>query len=155
MFLSCVASRSATLRLSLRLDLPVSILRNTDCTGLGDAFEPRRDIDAIAHQIAIVLLDHVPKMDADAKLDAALGRQAGVALDESALNLDRAAHRLDHAAELDNRAVADPLDDASVMRCDGGIDQIAAKAPKARKGSILIGAGEPAIADDIGYQDRG
>jgi len=39
------------------------------------------------------------------------------------------------------------------MGGDGGIDQVAAKAP--RKRAILVGAGEPAVSDDIGDQDRG
>ena len=51
-------------------------------------------------------------------------------------------------------AVAGALDDAAAMGGDGGIDQIAAKAPKARKRAILVGAGEPAIAHDVGNQDR-
>ena len=43
------------------------------------------------------------------------------------LDFDGAAHRVDHAAELDDAAVAGALDDASVMDGDGGIDQIAAE----------------------------
>src|SRR5271166_2602549 len=34
------------------------------------AFQPRGDIDAVAHQIAVTLLDHVAEMDADPKFDA-------------------------------------------------------------------------------------
>jgi hypothetical protein len=37
--------------------------------------------DAVAHQIAVGLLDDIAKVDAYSELDAALGRQAGVALD--------------------------------------------------------------------------
>ena len=93
-------------------------------------------------------------MDADAELDAALGRQAGVALDHAVLHLDGAAHGVDHAAELDEAAVAGALDDAPVMRGDGGVDQIAAQAPEPRQRAILVRAGEPAVADDVGDQDR-
>jgi hypothetical protein len=57
-------------------------------------------------------------------------------------------------AELDDRAVAGALDDAAAMGGDSRVDQIAAEAPKARKGPVLVGAGEPAIADDIGDQNR-
>ena len=39
--------------------------------------------------------------------------------------LDRAAHRVDHATELDNGPIAGALYDAPVMRGDGGVDQIA------------------------------
>ena len=92
-------------------------------------------------------------MNADAELDAALGRHAGVALDEAVLHLDRAAHGVDDAAELDEAAVAGALDDAPVMRGDGGVDQIAAQPPKPRQGAILVRAGEAAVADHIRDQD--
>ncbi len=39
-------------------------------------------------------------MDADAELDATLGRKASIALDHAVLHLDGAAHGIDHAAEL-------------------------------------------------------
>ena len=53
------------------LDLPVGVLGETDRPGLGDALEPRGDIDAVAHEVAVALLDNVAEVDADAKLDAA------------------------------------------------------------------------------------
>ena len=53
-------------------------------------------------------------MNPNAELDAALRRQAGVALDEAVLHLDGAAHRIDHAAELDDASIAGALDDAAV-----------------------------------------
>jgi len=68
-------------------------------------------------------------MNSDAELDAALRRQAGVALDEAVLHLDGAAHRVDHATELDEAAVPGALHHATMMRGDGRIDQIAPQAP--------------------------
>jgi hypothetical protein len=41
-------------------------------------------------------------MNADTIFDALFPRHAGVALDEAVLHLDRAADRVDHAAELDD-----------------------------------------------------
>ena len=93
-------------------------------------------------------------MNADAELDAALGRHAGVALDEAGLHLDGAAHGVDHAAELDEASVAGSLDDTPVMRVDRGIDQIAAQPPEARQRSVLVRACEPAVPDDIRDQNR-
>jgi hypothetical protein len=78
-----------------------------------------------------------------------------VALDHGALDFDRAAHRIDHATELDDQAVAGALDEAAVVDGDGGVNQIAAQQPKPRKRSLLVDAGEPAVANDIGDQDRG
>ena len=82
--------------------LTIGVLGETDRARLGDALKSRGDIDAVAHEIAVALLDHVAEMNADAKLDASLGRQASVAFDHAGLHLDRAAHRVDHAAELDD-----------------------------------------------------
>ena len=93
-------------------------------------------------------------MNADPELDAALGRHARVALDQAVLHLDRAAHRVDDAAELDEDAVAGALDDAAVMGGDGGIDQIAAQPPQPRERAILVRSREPAVADNIRDQDR-
>ena len=93
-------------------------------------------------------------MDADAELDAALCRHAGVALDEAALHFDRTAHGVDHAAELDDDPVACALDDAPMMERDGRVNEVAAERPKARKNALLVGTGKPAVADDIRDQDR-
>ena len=135
--------------------MPISVLRQTNPAGLADALQPRGDIDAVSHQIAVALLDHVAQMDTDAELDALVGRDAGIALDHAILHLDGAARRVDHAAELDDDPVAGALDDAAVVESDGRIHEIAAQRAQQRQRTLLIGAGEPAIADDIGDQDRG
>ena len=84
------------------LDLPIRLLRKTNRSRLGDALQTCGDIDAVAHQVAVALLDHVAHMNADAEVDAAVRRHAGVALDHGVLKFDRAAHGVDHAAELDD-----------------------------------------------------
>ena len=137
-----------------RLHLPIGIFGEADSARLGDPFQPRGDIDAVAHQVAVALLDHIAEMDADAKLDAALGRKTGVALDHAVLHLDGAAHGVDHAAELNEASVAGALDDAPVVHGDGRVDQIAPKRPQPRQCAILVGAGKPAVSDHIGRQNR-
>ena len=132
------------------LDLPVCVLREADRARLGDALEPRGDIDAVAHEVTVALLDHVAQVNSDAKFDAPFRRQAGVALDHAVLHFDRAAHGVDHAAELDDRAVAGALDDVAVMHRDDGIDEIAAKGSQAREDKVLVRACETAVSDDVG-----
>jgi hypothetical protein len=56
-----------------------------------NALQPRGDIDAVAHQIAVRLLHDVAEVNADAELDAAVGRQSGVALDQAVLHYMREA----------------------------------------------------------------
>jgi hypothetical protein len=131
------------------LDLTISVLGETNRAWLANSFHSRGDIDAVAHQIAIGLLDHVAEMNANSKLDAALRRQAGVALGHAILHLDSATHRVDHAAKFDEAAVACAFYDASVMRVDGGINQIAPQSSEPRQRAILVCPREPAIADNI------
>src|ERR1700722_7128415 len=54
------------------LDLTVSILGETNRARLANAFQPRGDVDTVAHQIAIGLLDDVAQMNADPEFYAAL-----------------------------------------------------------------------------------
>ena len=65
----------------------------------------------VAHQVAVALLDHIAQMDADAELDAALGWQPGIALDHAVLHLNGAAYGIGDASELDEDAIARPLND--------------------------------------------
>ena len=66
-----------------------------------------------------------------------------------------AAHGVDDAAELDERAVAGALDDAAVMHGDGRVDEVAAQRPKPRERALLVRAREPAVADHVGGEDGG
>ena len=96
--------------------------------GLGQGFDPRGDVDAVAIDV-VVLDDHVAEIDADAQLDAVVRRDTGVALGHRLLHLDRAAHRIDDAGELDQQAVAGGLDDAAMVLGDFRIDELARAAP--------------------------
>jgi hypothetical protein len=100
-------------------------LRQTDRPRRGDAFKPRSDIDSIAHQIAIALLNDIAEVDADAKLNAALGRKTGIAFDHSVLHLDGAANGVDDASKLNDAAIASALHHAAMMQGNGRGDQIA------------------------------
>ena len=52
-------------------DMVADRRRNRDAAGLGDAFDARRDVDAVAIDV-VVLDDDVAEIDADAELDAAI-----------------------------------------------------------------------------------
>ena len=147
-------AKVAHLQIEPTFDLPVGVLGQTDRPGLGDPLEPRGDIDAVTHQVAVGLLDDVAEMNAQPKLDALLGRHVRVALDHSGLDFDRAADGVDHATEFDDRAVAGALDHASVMHGDDRVDQVAPQRPEPRQRSVFVGAGEPAVAGDVGHQNR-
>ena len=98
MFLSSFSPRSVNPSFEPVTHLPIGVLGKTDAARISDALKARGDVDAVAHQVAVALLDHIAEMDADAELDAALGRKTSVALDHAVLHLDGAAHGIDHAA---------------------------------------------------------
>src|ERR1019366_147626 len=106
-------------------------------------------------QIAVALLDHIAEMDADAKLNVSLGRNAGVALDHAVLHLDSAAYSLDYTAELDEDAIASALDHAPVMHGDGRINQIAPQRAEPRQCAILVDTGKSAVTDHVGGENGG
>ena len=117
--------------------------------GLAIPSKSRGNVDAVAHQVAVALLDHIAQMDADAELDAPIRRKASIALDHAVLHLDGAPNGIDDASELYEDSVARPLDDAPVMKGDGRIDQIAPQRPQPRQRPLLIGASKPAVADHV------
>ena len=108
------------------------MLGEADPSGLGDPLQARGDIDAVAHEVAVALLDHVAEMNTDAKFDALVGRDLGVALDHRPLDFNGAVHCVDDAAELDDAAVAGALDDPPMVYGDGRIDQVATERPQPR-----------------------
>jgi hypothetical protein len=68
-------------------------------------------------------------MNSNAKNDLAVVGNAGVALGHPALHFDGAAHGVDHAPELDDRAIAGALDDTAAVHGDRGVDEIASQRP--------------------------
>ena len=128
--------------------------RDADPAGLGQRFEAGRDIDAIAKDVA-VLDDDVADIDADAKLDAVVGRYTGVAPGHLALHLDGAAQCIHHTAELDEQPVAGGLDEATPVLGDFRIEELAAQRSEAFEGAALVGADQPRITRHIGREDRG
>jgi len=81
-------------------------------------------------------------------------RHAGIALGHRALNLDRAAHRIDDARKLNQEPIAGGLDDATAMFGDLRVAELAADRPQCGESSFLVGLHQPRIARHVGRQDR-
>jgi hypothetical protein len=75
MFLSCFSPRSRFSKLT-RSDLRIGALRQADRPGQPDPFEACGDIDTVAHEVAVALLNDIAEMDADPKFDALFGRES-------------------------------------------------------------------------------
>jgi hypothetical protein len=123
-------------------------------TRLGDPFQARGDVDAVAVDRAVGLLHDVAEMDADAKLHAAIGGDIGRAARQLGLDRqrrdDRAARRLEHR----EHRVAGHVDDAAAMRGDGRAEDRACVVER-RDRAALVAAHQARVARDVGHQDRG
>src|SRR5271155_5553779 len=92
-------------------------------------------------------------MDADPKDDLTVLGDAVIALHHGSLHFDRAAYRVDCAAELNDASVACALNDTAVVYRDRWVDQITAQRPQPGENAILVRAGEPAISDHVRAQN--
>lgn len=77
-----------------------------------------------------------------------VGRSFG----HSPLNRYRASHRIDCAGELNQYAVARGLDDATTMRGNGRVDDLAAACFQRSQRTDLVGAHQTRVACDIRCQ---
>ena len=84
----------------------------------------------------------------------AFGR-AGIAHGHLALDINRAAHRIDDAGKLDQHPVAGGFDDAAAVLLDLGIGQFASDRLQGGQRALLILAHQPRIAGNISGEDRG
>src|SRR5216683_8306756 len=121
---------------------------DADPAWLGETFEPRRNVHAVAVDIAAVD-DDVAQIDADAKLDPPLRRHVGVALAHRCLDLDGALYGLDDAGELDQRTVAHQLDCAASMRGDLGLNEFPAARLEAGERALLVRAHQARVGKTL------
>ncbi len=134
-------------------DLIAHRARDADAARLGEHFEARRDVDAVAKDV-VFLDDHVAQIDADAELYPPRRRDVHVASRHPALDLGSAKHRVGDAVELDQHAVAGGLDDAAVALGDGRIDELDPMGLETRERPGLVDLHQPTVTDHISRDDR-
>ena len=98
---------------------------NQDAAGIGKPLQTRRHIDAVPENVVAIEND-VADIDADAEFDALFRRDVTIAFMHTSLNVDRAAHGIDHADELHQHSISGGLHDSSAMFGDLGVDQFLA-----------------------------
>ena len=139
----------------LGLHLIVDVAGDADAARLGEALEARRDVHAVAEDVA-VFQDDVADVDADAVADAPVLGLGRLALGHGVLDRDRAFDRVDRASELDQRAIAGELDHAAAVLGDQGFGEFDPMGLDPRERAGLVGADEPAVADHVhGHDGRG
>jgi hypothetical protein len=136
----------------LALHLPPDVLGNRDATRLCNAFDPRRDVDAVAQDI-VTLDDDIANIDPDPQPDWIGVGATGVLLHKLFLDFDGAGDGVHGAGEFHQRAVAHELDDTAGMRGDRRIDQLAPQIIQPGQSARLVHAHEARITDHVGGQD--
>jgi len=104
--------------------------------------EPPSDIDTIAENI-VLLNNHVADVDANAKPDALLVRQASLAVDHPTLDLGGATHSVHHTGELCQETVAGVLDGTALVLSDPRVDQLFQMCLETLVGAFLVNAHQP------------
>jgi hypothetical protein len=102
-------AKIADRKIKPRSHLSIGIFRKTNGAGLGDALQSRGNIDAVAHQITVALLDDVAKMYAYPKINTPIRWKTCITFDHTVLHFHGTADRVDHAAKLDQSPVARAL----------------------------------------------
>src|SRR5262249_9421786 len=136
----------------LGLHLIIDRPRDAEAAGLGQALQPRRNIDSIAVD-ALALDDDISQVDADTKLHTALHGQRGVPGFELVLDGDGALYRFDHAGKLRQQVVPWGVHDAPPVLLDESGHHLAIRRYSTH-GCRLILAHEAAIPLDICAEDR-
>jgi hypothetical protein len=137
----------------LATDLIVDGIGHEHATRVGQRFEPRRDVDAVAVDPGLVV-DHIPQIDPDTELHSATLRHVRVALGHHALDLDRALGRADDTRKLGHDAVSGGVDDPPAVAADQRQDH-ALMGLEVAHGGGLIRVHEPAVAGDVGGKNGG
>ena len=119
-----------------------------------DLLQTGSDVDAVAEDV-VALDDDVADVDADAEGNAPILGYPGGAVSHRRLHLDRAAHGIDHARELQQQAVARGLDDAPSMAGDCWVDHLLPKGFQRRQRAALVPAHQPRVARDVSRHDGG
>jgi hypothetical protein len=123
--------------------------RHIDAARLGERFEARRDIDAVAEDVT-VLGDDVAEIDADAHRDALLGHQRRVFLRHRVAQAGGASRRLDDTVEFDQCQIAYVLEDISAVFAGQRHDDLGQNRFQLGDPVNLVARQQPAVA---GHED--
>jgi hypothetical protein len=149
--LDAMAAKWAVVEIELVPHLIVDGVRNANRTGLGERFEPRGDVYAIAEDI-VAIDDDVAEIDPNPQLETTLRRNGLIDRKCGALHLDGAAERVDHTRKIGQQAVARRADNPPSMSSDQGVDGMAELAKRFVRSRFIL-AHEPAEPDHIRVQD--
>ena len=133
-------------------DLIVCRAREANVARTRKSLQACSDIDAVTEEVAA--LDHdIADMDADAEVNATVGRRPFVSFCQRSLCFDRALNGIHRAAELRQHTVPSGIGDPAAMRGNQAVKDGPALC-QIPQGPDLVGAHQAAIAFDIRRENR-
>ena len=126
--------------------------RDADATDLGKTLQPRRDVDAVAEQVAVAL-DHVADGDADAERHLPARRIGHVAGSQAFLDVDGAAHRIDGAGKLREHGIAGGVEDATAGLRDEIVHDLAVGGQTPQRLLFILGD-QSGVTGNVRCEDR-
>ena len=151
--LDLLLAQIAKAKLEFGGDMLVGSIGEADAPRLRQPFQPGREIDAVAVEIA-ALDDYIAQVHANAQHDLLVLREGRIGGAHGLLNIHGALHGANHALELDQHAIAHQLEDPAAVTGDLRLHHLAAAAHQCRQRPRLVLAHESAVAHHIGCQDR-
>src|SRR5207302_4284086 len=134
-------------------DLIVHARRDADAAGLGERFEPCRDVDPVAEQV-IVLYDDITEIDPNPKMHPAVVGQRVVARLERFLDFYCAAHGFHDARKFVKYRISGGAHDAAAVESNNPVDDGAVRGEHAYR-VLFILPHLLAIPDRIRGKDAG
>jgi hypothetical protein len=113
--------------------------------------EPRRDIDAVAKEVAVAF-DDVADRDADAEAHLPARRISEVSRAQAFLDVDGATHRLHRARELGKHGIAGGVENPAARARDEIVHHRPIRSEAPQRLFFVLG-NEPAVACDIGSKN--
>jgi hypothetical protein len=148
LLLPCVLERDLKLTVGVLLH-PAG---DTDPSGFSKPLQPSSHVHAITEDVSPVD-DDVPHVDAHAELYPPFLWHVGIALGHAPLDINSAAHRIHHAAELSQQSIPGVLDNSATAFSDFGIDERAQVILELGVCPLFVKAGQPAVSGHIDRQD--
>ena len=129
-------------------------LRNQYAARFGHAFEPRRNIDPLAVDIA-VFNDDVAQVNSDTQYNSLFLGRCSLSPDHSLLQLDRATYCLCGAREFSQKSVTGQLEHPPIAACNSRNNELFTQLFKSFERTQFVQFHQAAVSDHVSGKDRG
>src|SRR5262245_49389308 len=148
----CLSAKIVEANFNFAPYLIIDAARNADAARIGQRLKSRRDVYAIAIEVA-PLNDDIAQIDADTQQNGALLGQTIIRLSELLLKVEGASNGLDRTSKFNQNAVPHNLHKTAVVMRYRRRQYVMPARLESGKGARLVQLHETTISDNVGHQD--